>query len=79
MSRTNVQRVQLGAPYNIEVWWNTARRIINENHRGKVDYRFVRHQPMPDGATKGGYMVGGAGTSNVLLRQVKNYKRSIQQ
>lgn len=73
MGRTNVQRVYLGAPYDKEVWWNTARRIINEAHRGTFDYRFIRHQPLPDGAHKGGYMVGGAGTGNVKLKQVKSY------
>lgn len=74
MGRTNVQRVYLGAPYDKEMWWNTARRIINESHRGTFDYRFIRHQPLPDGARKGGYLVGGAGTGHVLLKQVKSYK-----
>lgn len=81
MSRTNVQRVRLGAPYNIEVWWNTARRIINEKHRGQFDYRFIRHQPLPDAAglhkSNSAYIVGTGPAGSVSLKEVLNYKRTV--
>jgi len=49
--RKNTRRVYLGSPYNREFWWNTALRILNENHRGKFDCLFSRKQQLPDAAT----------------------------
>lgn len=64
----------LGTPYNREFWWNTALRILNEHHRGDHDHKFVRWQKLPDGTSKGIYVVGGAGTTQVGLQQRRKYE-----
>lgn len=77
MSKHSVPRVYLGKPYNREFWWNTARRILNEHHRGEFDVQFTRNQRPPDAAglhhPKSSYLVGGVGVENVQLYQVPKY------
>lgn len=68
-----MNRVFLGEPYNREFWWNTAKAILNEYHRGKHDHIFVRNQKLPDAAYNGVYIVGGVGTEHISMRVVRKY------
>lgn len=70
-----MKRVLLGAPYNRAFWWNTARRILNEHHRGVVDVMFTRNQNMPDAVYKEGYYVGGTKAPNVYVIITSKYTK----